>query len=358
VQAFQEAASESHSMAVGTMNTSSLNQKAMAEAQLATALYSDYFGPLSINHLSITQQTADNYGQAWPGLVYLPITYFFDTTVRHQIGMGEAHGYFRVVEPHEVAHQWWGHLVGWKSYRDQWMSEGFAEFSASLYVQEIYKNAEFLKFWKEERELLTQKNREGFRPIDVGSVTQGERLINSKQGNIYRFMVYPKGAFIVHMIRMMMWDRQQHDAKFRAMMQDFVKTYSNKAASTEDFKAMVEKHMTPQMDIDGSHRMDWYFNEYVYGTSLPDYKVDYSFAPGAQGQTLKLKVTQSNVDKDFVMLVPVYLEFGNGGVTRLGSITLVGNTTFSQEIPLGNVKDQPKKVSVNYYYDVLSTGGN
>ena len=28
---------------------------------------------------------------------------------------------------HEVAHQWWGHVVGWKSYRDQWMSESFAE---------------------------------------------------------------------------------------------------------------------------------------------------------------------------------------------------------------------------------------
>ena len=26
-------------------------------------------------------------------------------------------------------------MVGWDSYHDQWMSEGFAEFSTSLYVQ-------------------------------------------------------------------------------------------------------------------------------------------------------------------------------------------------------------------------------
>ena len=39
------------------------------------------------------------------------------------------------VTAHEVAHQWWGHVVGWASYRDQWISEGFATFSAGLYLQ-------------------------------------------------------------------------------------------------------------------------------------------------------------------------------------------------------------------------------
>ena len=36
---------------------------------------------------------------------------------------------------HESSHQWWGHRVGWKSYHDQWLSEGFAEFSGLFYVQ-------------------------------------------------------------------------------------------------------------------------------------------------------------------------------------------------------------------------------
>jgi hypothetical protein len=34
---------------------------------------------------------------------------------------------------------------------------------------------------------------------------------------------------------------------------------------------MVEKHMTPGMDLDHNHKMDWFFNEYVYGTDLPQY---------------------------------------------------------------------------------------
>jgi len=36
-------------------------------------------------------------------------------------------------------------------------------------------------------------------------------------------------------------------------------------ATTADFKAMVERHMSPQMDLKNNHRMDWFFNQYVYG---------------------------------------------------------------------------------------------
>src|SRR5207244_13330477 len=35
---------------------------------------------------------------------------------------------------HETAHQWWGGIVAWRSYRDQWLSEGFAEYSGILYT--------------------------------------------------------------------------------------------------------------------------------------------------------------------------------------------------------------------------------
>ena len=52
-------------------------------------------------------------------------------------------------------------------------------------------------------------------------------------------------------------------------MHDLVKTYSGKAATTENFKAMVEKHMTAEMDLDGNHRLDWFFDEYVYGPRRP-----------------------------------------------------------------------------------------
>ena len=55
-----------------------------------------------------------------------------------------------LVGPHEFAHQWWGHRVGWQSYRDQWLSEGFAEFTAAL-VLRVHGRPEIDAFWEKSR---------------------------------------------------------------------------------------------------------------------------------------------------------------------------------------------------------------
>ena len=345
-------------VALGSMSTTGLNKKALAEGELAVQLYSDYFGPSLFKHLQLTQQTACNFGQSWPELVWIPICYYFDTTVRHQLGMDWGdRGYWKVVTPHEVAHQWWGHTVGFSSYRDQWMSEGFADMSASLYLTLIEKNPKkFLTFWNDERELLLERDAQGFRAIDAGPLTMGYRTSNSRTGfDTTRRLIYPKGAYVLHMLRMMMHDNRAGDQHFKEMMQDFVNTYRGKSATTEDFKAIVEKHMTQEMDLEGNHKMDWFFNEYVYGTQLPSYQMTATFDTGADGDVvMSLKVTQSNVNDSFRMLVPIYLELPNG-MFFLGRARLKGNSTFDQKIPLKGLKDKPKRAAINYYDDVLAS---
>jgi aminopeptidase N len=183
----------------------------------------------------------------------------------------------------------------------------------------------------------------------------GYRLNNSRTGNIARDLIYPKGAFILHMLRMMMWDRQSGEQDFKRMMKDFVTTYSGKAASTEDFKAIVEKHMTDQMKGFGNGSMDWFFDEYVYGTALPTYRLDAaSFNTDANGNVvMSLRLVQSGVDAKFQMLVPIYLELADGRIVRLGRAPMVGNTTFEQEIPIRGLKDKPRRALINFYDDVL-----
>ena len=344
---------------LGNMSTLGMAKKSLAEAQLSMGLYTDYFGPSPYKRVAMTQQTALSYGQAWPGLIYLPITSFFDSTTRHGLGLDDARGYFKVVGPHEVAHQWWGHLVGFNSYRDQWMSEGFADFSASLFLQQVYGIDQFQKFWRDENELLTARNKEGFRPIDVAPVTMGYRASNSKAGfNISTRLIYPKGAYILHMLRMLMWSPQTGDKDFKVMMRAFTQSYANRVATTEDFKAFVEKYMPPELDLLGNHKMDWFFDPYVYGTTLPNYKFEHSFENAANGTVLNIKLTQSNVDENFRMRVPLYIEFASGKVIRLGAANVVGNTTIQQQIPLGTLKDKPKRAVFNYYSDVLCTEDN
>ena len=53
----------------------------------------------------------------WPTLVFMPYIAFIDTTQRTQLlgTRGGTNNFWRYVAPHEIAHQWWGHTVGWDS---------------------------------------------------------------------------------------------------------------------------------------------------------------------------------------------------------------------------------------------------
>ena len=344
----------------GTMSTVPMMKKATAEAQVALDLYTRYFGQNPYEHLAMTQQNALGFGQSWPGLIFLPASYFLDSTARHTIGFGNEHGFFKSVGPHEIAHQWWGHMVGFNSYRDQWMSEGFAEFSASLFLQFVYTDHgldDYHDFWAYERKQLTDKSIENKRPIDVGPLTLGYRLATAKTGlDIPVHLIYPKGAYVLQMLRMMMQEGSQDpDARFRAMMQDFTSAYANRAASTEDFKAIVEKHMTPWMNVDGNRRMDWFFDQFVYGTDFPAYKFEYSFSKAPDGSpVLNFKLTQSKVSDRFVMLVPIYLEMSGGRFARLGRMPIRGNTTVEQHIKLPQGSELPQKVTIRHFDDLLA----
>ena len=114
--------------------------------------------------------------------------------------------------------------------------------------------------------------------------------------------------------------------------------------------------MTPEMIAlaGGKNSMDWFFNEYVYGTALPAYKLDYTFDNGADGKTVfNFKLTQSGVDDTFKMPVPIYFEMEDGRTILLGRVRLSGNTTVSQQVPIGAIK--PKRALVNYFDDVLAS---
>jgi hypothetical protein len=343
-------------MPTGKISTVSMLPVQLSQGQVAAQIYTDYFGPLPFAKVALTQQFACNYGQSWPMLVYLPICGFLDTTQQFALGVHPEDMYWKIVTAHEVAHQWWGQTVGFGSYRDQWMSEGFANTSASIFLQLTNpKDDKYREFWKEQQKLITEKNAMGFRPIDVGPVTMGFRLSTEKTGyDIYQNLVYPKGAYILHMIRAMMWSPRDGDSNFKATMHDLVSTYRLQPATTEDFKAIVEKHMTPWMDIQGNHRMDWFFDEYVYGTDLPAYHFESQVTQNGDAQTLHVKLVESGVPANFRMLVPLYLELADGRTVRWVSATITGSSTIDQSIPLPKTPSPVKPALINYNYDVLS----
>ena len=340
----------------GALSPSRLSENAMVDAENAIRVFTQYFGELPYGRIAITQQPEFNFGQSWPTLVYLPISAFFDATQRWMMMGGNAFrfaDFIQEVTPHEVAHQWWGHVVGWASFHDQWLSEGFADFSAGLFLQWTEKSPDkYLKYWEHARKAILDANEFGMRPNDAGPLWLGLRLNTQKTAGAYNRLVYPKGGYILHMLRSIMYDGNTRDQNFISMMHDFVKTYAQQNASTEDFKAIVEKHMTPMMNQDGNGRMDWFFNEWVYGTEIPRYRLDYSLAEENGKTVLKFTIEQGDVSPGFKMIVPIYVDFG-GKPIQLAQIRLVGSTTTKElRIPLPR---RPKRVLLNAAHDVLAS---
>lgn len=203
----------------------------------------------------------------------------------------------------QVSRQWWGNTVGPVSFHDEWLSSGIAAFCTGLYDLAAYPD-ESHDQWVRARESLlhrppTHSYLSELRPNDTGPIWMGELNDTYKTGGAGNIVSTSKGGYVLHILRGMMWDPKNGDADFRAMMQDFVKQFANQAVSTEDFKSVVDKHMKPPMDLDGNHRMDWFFNDWVYGTDVPSYRLQYSLAADSSGKWLLTgTLTQSGASPD------------------------------------------------------------
>jgi Peptidase family M1 domain/Carboxypeptidase regulatory-like domain len=342
-------------MSPGSMTKYALDQ-ARAQMQVCTL----YFGRAPYDNIYITEQPNFSFGQSWPNLVYLPISAYIDSTQRWML-FGQINskftGFVQEVTPHEVAHQWFGHGVSWASYHDQWLSEGFAEFAAALFLQQAMGpkwQKDYIDFWERQRMRILDKNNFGVSPNDAGPLWLGLRLISPRSGQAYQGVTYSKGAYVLSMLRSLMradiGTAGDPDQAFIDMMHDFMERHRDTPASTESFKAVAEKHMTKKMDLQQNGRLDWFFREWVWGTQVPRYSFKYDVQP-AEGGKFKVhaEVTQSEVDENFAMFVPIFGDFGQGMV-RLTQVSIAGNSTKSYTVVLDR---QPKKVAINAYKEIL-----
>jgi hypothetical protein len=334
----------------------------LADAVNTVRVGSQYFGPSPFPRLSITQQPQMSSAQSWPTLVFLSTISFVGGSDL-ALGFGgvdpralqSLKEFGNTVTWHEVAHQWWGHQVGWASYRDQWLSEGFAEFTAALMLEVNSGRKKADAFWEARRAEIFNRTT-GVANFEAGAISQGVRLRTPRSPGAAQALVYSKGAFVVHMLRMLLREEgtPDPDRVFRAMMTDFVKTWSGKNPSTDDFKTVVERYMRRDLDLAGDGKLDYFFNQWVHGTDIPTLtsKLEARDAGGGRYR-ISGTITQAGVPSDFRTRVPIYLDFGNDRIAFLGSLALTGSTTANVNVERA-LPERPRRVIINARNDVLS----
>lgn len=221
---------------------------------------------------------------------------------------------------HETSHQWWGDLVEWRSYRDQWLSEGFADYSGVLYTGTRDKDP------GDTKDILREMHDELLNPprtltgvgkgrlVDVGPLILGHRLNTRESIGAYFALIYKKGALVLRMLDFLFMDPATgNDQAFFDMMKDFVSRYSNRAASSEDFESVANEHFVnaPIARKFQLKNLNWFFQQWVYESALPSYELSYSIDPQPDhSAVIHCNVSQRNVPPDWLMFLPVRLRFG------------------------------------------------
>ncbi len=307
-----------------------MRERVGADVSKSLKFFQEVYGPPPVRRFYATE-IPDFHGEAFPGMVHLSWTTFQNTSDQ---------GEDEVFRAHEVAHQWWGIGVDFASYHDQWLSEGFANFSGLWYLQTVSKDNDkyfdLLRRWRSSILL-----REG----EPGPISLGYRVFATRDDDLddYQTVVYKKGAWVVHMLRILMLDlKTMSDDRFSAMMKDFYAKYEGRRASTEDFQRVVERHTGAEMG--------WFFDQWVHSTAIPTYRVAYRSEPAENGQyRVRMRVRQEGVPEGFQMFVPVTVDLGKDRKARVR--VKVKGAVSEVELPL--MPGEPKGVRFNDLEGVL-----
>lgn len=294
----------------------------------ALAFFGERFGELPYEEFSVTE-IPYFHGQAFPGMIELSWVTFQWT------GKDGGDEIFRA---HEVAHQWWGLGVEPATYHDTWLSEGLAEFSGLWYMQRVLMdNEKYFDHLEDSREALVDRRGKS------GPIWLGPRVYTSRTEEDYQTVVYEKGAWVMHMLRNMMIDVDtMNEDAFFGMLRDLYQTYSNRSVTTEQFQEIVEARIATDMQ--------WFFDQWVYGTGIPKYTFSHQGKQTAEGWKETVRVVQSEVPDDFMMIVPILIDFGDEGSAIVR--TLITGPVSEFELPL--LPREPDNIEFNTLSSVLA----
>jgi hypothetical protein len=319
-------------------------------AARAIQYYAERFGPFPYSRLALTQMPGRD-SQGWPGLVFLSSYAFLDQQQREDLHFESYRVLMQQMIPaHETAHQWWGDLIPWSSYRDQWFSEGLAQYCALMMVQE--KNpAGFREIMEKYRRDLVEKNKDGVAPMDAGPVTLGVRLLSSHFPEGYEAISYGRGTWLFHMLRTMLNDAAIQEAGHKGPIagadEPFVRAlrkvrqrYEGRSISTRELMDVFAENLPPALRFEGKNSLDWFVDSWVNGTALPKLELKVvRFTPKGAGLVVTGTILQKDAPQDLVTSVPVYGVIAGKQPVLLGRVFADGEeSSFHIAAPAGTHK--------------------
>jgi hypothetical protein len=183
---------------------------------------------------------------------------------------------------HELAHQWWGGVISWKSYRDVWLTEGLSHFSVLYYLKKKMSEKQFNR-------LIKKIKRWVYRFSDTGPVIYGTRIHSlEKRYEPFQSVVYNKSALIFLMALDLIGEKE-FNRRLKSVLEEF------------KYKSITSMQFIRRFCGENNMLLD-FFKKWVYSRIIPEVELglvnnDPAFDT-KEFKTVVLSITQ--LDTDFI----------------------------------------------------------
>ena len=316
-------------------------QTLASEVADAMQFYTAHFGPPPLREL-VAAPIPGTFGQGFAGLIYLSAFTYLNEADPAVVALSPRLQFFfqDLLQAHEVAHQWWGNSVSAASYRDEWLMEALANYSAILWLETRKGPVGVWEMLSNYRDQLLSASPLGDRIEAAGPVTQGRRLQSPANPRAFDLILYGKGTWILHMLR-----RRMGDAAFWQVLAQVLAEYRHKTISTEQFRKVCAQHMPADSADRG---LDNFFEQWVDATGVPELALTSMVKRGPRGYTVSGHVAQSGVDGTFQAEAPVVVQPAQGAPVVRWVLTGAEPAAFSMLL-----KAAPARVTLDPDFSVL-----
>jgi aminopeptidase N len=224
-------------------------RKLMKLTHQVIAYYEPFLGPFPFDEFNVIQIHSWGFGQAPPGFMFITseafnpiggaINQFFSQGINERFA-------------HEIAHQYWGHVVKMPGVEEQWLTESFAEVCAGLLVRDLRGKSDFeglITVWKSRA-----KEAASTAPIPLANRIHA----NSETADLHRtYLLYSKGPWLLNSVR-----QEIGDQAFLRFLRSCQATFQWKFGNTKSVQLVLETIT----------KKDWkpFFDAYYWGTGLPE----------------------------------------------------------------------------------------
>jgi hypothetical protein len=208
--------------------------------------YQYFLGPFPFDEFNIIQIPSYGFGQAPPATMFITNEAFSMLDTLDQFfsqGINERFA-------HEIAHQYWAHVVKMPSPEEQWLTESFAEYSAALAIKKMFGEGKYntlVQHWKARAKEYNESA-----PIPLANEVTG-----NDAGRARTYLLYAKGPYLLYALH-----KQMGEEPFLVFLKSYQSNRRFRFGTTADMVSLLS-FMTKKDQMP-------FFEKFYWGTAMPE----------------------------------------------------------------------------------------